>query len=165
MKKIITLFTTTIMIFSLVGCSSSKVERDPVLSKDLTSVLEAIYEKADLSEDDRQALEYYATTKLDDSNVENYLGSLEIEFSEGICSSPMMSSVPYELILLRLDENADVNAAKELIKENANPKKWICVEAEEVIVESIDNTLLFIMADESKSNAIKDAFLDLSEAK
>lgn len=158
MKKIITLFTTTIMIFSLVGCSSSKVERDPVLSKDLTSVLEAIYEKADLSEDDRQALEYYATTKLDDSNVENYLGSLEIEFSEGICSSPMMSSVPYELILLRLDENADVNAAKELIKENANPKKWICVEAEEVYVLNKGNLVVLIMSDTDRANTIKDNF-------
>ena len=77
----------------------------------------------------------------------------------------MMSSIPYELILLKLDENADVDAVKSAIKENANPKKWVCVEAEEVIVESIDNTVLFLMANEEVATPIKDAFMSLAEVK
>ena len=42
MKKIITILISTLMIFSLVGCSSNKVERNPVLSEDLTKVLDKI---------------------------------------------------------------------------------------------------------------------------
>ena len=53
MKKIITILISTLMIFSLVGCSSNKVERNPVLSEDLTKVLDKIYETADLDEDSR----------------------------------------------------------------------------------------------------------------
>ena len=77
----------------------------------------------------------------------------------------MMSSIPYELVLLKLDENADVDAVKSTIKENANPRKWVCVEAEEVIVESIDNTVLFLMANKTEATPIKNAFMSLAEAK
>ena len=35
----------------------------------------------------------------------------------------MMNAKPYELILLSLDENADVEAVKAQIKENATPIK------------------------------------------
>ena len=77
----------------------------------------------------------------------------------------MMNAKPYELILLRLDENADVEAVKAQIKENANPAKWVCVEAEEVVVENIDNTVLFLMANESEATPIKEAFMNLAQSK
>ena len=54
---------------------------------------------------------------------------------------------------------------KESLKENANPRKWVCVEAEDVIVESIDNTVLLLMANNPQATAIKDAFMSLAEAK
>ncbi len=165
MKKIITIFMATLMLFSLVGCGSKKVERDPVLSEDLTKVLEKIYETADLDEEFRASLEYYQTVELNEENVQGYLGDTDIKFTEGLSSAPMMSAIPYELVLLKLDENSDVDAVKAEIKENANPRKWVCVEAEEVIVESIDNTVLFVMANETEATPIKDAFMSLAEVK
>ena len=98
-------------------------------------------------------------------NIQGYLGDTDVKFTEGISSAPMMSSIPYELVLLKLDENADVDAVKSTIKENANPRKWVCVEAEEVIVESIDNTVLFLMANKTEATPIKNAFMSLAEAK
>ena len=165
MKKFIAIFMTILMLFSLVGCSSSKVERDPVLSEDLTKVLEKVYETAELDDDFRQALQHYQTVELDDSNIKEYLGDADVKFTEGLCSAPMMSSIPYELILLKLDEGSDVDAVKAALKENANPRKWLCVEAEEVVVENIDNTVLFLMANESEATPIKEAFMNLAEAK
>ena len=165
MKKIVTILISTLMIFTLVGCSSSKVERDPVLSEDLTKVLEKIYETADLDKDFKESLQYYQTVELNEENIEGYLANTDVKFTQGICSAPMMSSIPYELILLKLDENADVDAIKSSIKENANPRKWLCVEAEEVIVESIDNTVLFLMANKTEAEPIKNAFMSLEEVK
>lgn len=165
MKKIITIFMAILMLFSLVGCSSKKVERDPVLSEDLTKVLEQIYKTADLDKEFRESLEGYQTVKLNEENIQEYLGDTDIKFTEGLISSPMISAIPYELVLLKLDENSDVDAVKEEIKKNANPRKWVCVEAEKVIVESIDNTVLFLMANETEATPIKDAFMSLSEAK
>ena len=37
-----------------------------------------------------------------------YLGDSNIDFKEGICSEPSMNAIAYELVLLRLDDNADV---------------------------------------------------------
>lgn len=165
MKKIITILLSTLMVLSLVGCGSQKVERDPVLSEDLNKVLDKVYESANLNEEQKKALEFYQRTELNKENAEGFLGSNEIEFTEGLVSAPMMSSIPYELVLLKLDENADVESAKELIKKNANPRKWVCVEAEEVVVENIDNVIFFMMANKEDVNPTKDAFMSLSEAK
>ena len=62
-------------------------------------------------------------------------------------------------------KDADVEAVKAQIKENANPAKWVCVEAEEVVVENIDNTVLFLMANESEATPIKEAFMNLAQSK
>ena len=40
-----------------------------------------------------------------------------------------MSSIAYQCVLLRVSEDQDIEAAKKLLEENANPKKWVCVEA------------------------------------
>ena len=42
MKKLIAIFMVTMMLVLAVGCSSNKGKRDPVLSEDLTKVLEKI---------------------------------------------------------------------------------------------------------------------------
>ena len=94
MKKIVTILISTLMIFSLVGCSSNKVERNPVLSEDLTKVLDKIYETADLDKEFKAALEHYQTVELNEENVQEYLGDTDVKFTEGISSAPMMSSIP-----------------------------------------------------------------------
>ena len=65
--------------------------------------------------------------------------------------------------LLNGIDNAEQIAAQ--IKENANPRKWVCVEADEVDVESIDNTILFLMGEKQDATPIKEAFMNLAEAK
>ncbi|MBU5335121.1 YgdI/YgdR family lipoprotein [Intestinibacter bartlettii] len=165
MKKIISIFMATIMLLSLVGCSSNKTKEDPVLSEDLTKVVEKIYDTADLDEELRGYLKEYENTKINKSNEEYYLGESDIDFKEGICSAPMMNAIAYELILLRLDENADVEAVKKELKENANPRKWVCVEAEEVVVENVGNVVLFLMGSKEEATPIKDAFLNLANSK
>ena len=118
MKKLIAIFMATMMLVLAVGCSSNKGKRDPVLSEDLTKVLEKIYDTADLDDELKDYFKDYEQVKLDESNVESYLGSSDIKFKEGLCSVPMMNAIPYQLVLVRLDENADVEAVKKEIKEN-----------------------------------------------
>ena len=166
MKKFISIFMATIMLLSLVGCSSNKTKSDSVLSEDLTKIVEKIYETANF--DDKEMNDYlkgYENITLDKSNADMYLGDSNIDIKEGICSEPSMNAIAYELVLLRLDDNADVEAVKKQIKENANPRKWICVEAEEVVVENVRNVVLFLMADKEEATPIKEAFLNLANSK
>ena len=75
----------------------------------------------------------------------------------------MMSSIAYQCVLLRVSEDQDIEAAKKLLEENADPAKWICVEAESVVVENVGNVILFIMADKDVADAAKEAFLALKK--
>ena len=75
-----------------------------------------------------------------------------IEGAEGLVSQPMVGAIPHFAGLIRLPEGADVNAVVNDIKANADPRKWICVEAEKVAVEARGNVVLFVMS----STAIAD---------
>ena len=54
----------------------------------------------------------------------------------------------------------DIEDAKEKIKENANPRKWLCVEAENVVVENNGDLIILIMSD-SKTETLKTNFKKL----
>jgi len=73
----------------------------------------------------------------------------------------MMPSA-YELTLVRIKGDADIEAIKEEIKENVDPRKWVCVgvDPENVIVDNIDNLIIIIMSND-ECNALHNAFLAL----
>ena len=74
----------------------------------------------------------------------------------------MMSSIAYQCVVLRVREDQDVEQAKQLLEQNADPRKWVCVEAESVTVENVGDVILFIMADQDVADAAKEAFLALA---
>ena len=50
-----------------------------------------------------------------------------------------------------------MEAQKTLIKENVDPIKWLCVQADTVLVENIGDVIILVMADD-RANMIVDAF-------
>ena len=68
-----------------------------------------------------------------------------------------------DAVVLRVPDGTDVPKAKQTLLDNANPAKWICVEAESVAVESIEDVILYVMGFDEDVSAIKDAFLALDE--
>lgn len=75
-----------------------------------------------------------------------------------------MTSSAYSLCLLRVKEGADIKAIKKDIKENVDPRKWICVgvDPDNIIVDNIGDVVVLIMSDDAGS-ALHDAFLQLKE--
>ena len=47
-------------------------------------------------------------------------------------SMPMMGSMPHSIVIVRAESEAEAAALAESMKENANPRKWICVSARSV---------------------------------
>ena len=96
---------------------------------------------------DDLSVSYMSETAMTPENVEGFLGTDEVEFVEGLAVEPMMLAQAHSVCLVRLPEGADVEAAKQAIRENVNPRKWICVGVDEsnVYVESIDNLVLLAM--------------------
>jgi predicted Zn-dependent peptidase len=55
-------------------------------------------------------------------------------------------------------DNANVELIKEKIENSVNPRKWICVEADEVEVESKGNLIILIMSSEFNAEKIETEF-------
>jgi hypothetical protein len=97
-------------------------------------------------------------------NIPYYIGTKDIKYKEIYASEPMMSSIAYSVVLVRMEDGADIEKAKTEIKENVDPRKWMCVEVpeEDVIVKSKGDLIILIMvADEPTRTKIETAFDNL----
>lgn len=133
------------------------------IEESCAEVLQKIYETATTEDDFFSYAREYENIEITEENEEAILGTTEIDFTDSVYSAPMMTSIAYQCVLLRTAEGQDVEAAKKLLEENANPRKWVCVEAESVVVENIGDMILFIMADTDVANAVKEVFFSLEK--
>lgn len=85
---------------------------------------------------------------VDAESVEYYLGTADIEYEEALASESGVGSIAHSVVLVRVKDGANVEEVKAKIKENVNPRKWICVGVEEdqVIVKSKGDLVILIMA-------------------
>lgn len=157
MKKIIVGLISLLMVLSLVACSSPVVEEKKIEGT-LEEIIAATYENTGLE------LPKVANTEITDENIEYYLGTADIDYTEGLASEAMISAIAHSVVLVELSEDADVEAAKTAIKENVNGFKWICVgvEDENIRVENVGNLVILVM-DNENSQVIVDSFLSLAK--
>lgn len=166
-KRIVSLFLISASLL-LVACgrtgeNSAAGDNEQKLVGSLSEIMDSIYENADLSQDFRDSMEYFSSGEIPAESSEYMIGTADVAYDESFFSVPMMNVQPYQCILLRLPEGADIEAAKQSLADNADPRKWICVEAESVIVENVGDVILFVMGDSQTTNALQTAFLALGE--
>lgn len=138
------------------ACGADKGSKDQ-LSGSLSDIMSGIYENADLSEDFRAGLQNFETFELTEDMELSILGTDEIDYTEGVVSMPMMSSIAYQCVLLRVEED-DVDTVKQKIKENTNLNKWVCVSAETMLIESRGDVIFFVMGENDTAYALNTAF-------
>jgi len=150
-KKLFLFFLVMVMAFTLTGCGSDNVEGK------LEDLMVRVYE--DIAEDERPMM--LMNTLVDDENIEYYLGSSDIEYEEALASESGVGSIAHSVVLVRVKDGADVEKVKTEIKENVDPRKWICVGVEEddVIVKNKGNLVILIMVeDETTREKLEEAF-------
>lgn len=169
MKKLHLIVLTLILVISVTACQSKDADTNPVenknLEESLESILDKIYETADIDDSFKDFIKSgLQTTEITSEDAAYFLGKEDIEFEKAIASEPMMSSSAYSLCLVRIKEGADIEKIKKDIKENVDPRKWICVgvDPENVIVDNIGDVVILIMSN-NDGNALHDAFLQLKE--
>lgn len=146
MKKLnkILILLLLVATFTLTGCSSN-------VEGNLSDIMDKIY--ADIKEEDRPMLETVNILEQETENLDDLIiytiGTKDIEYKEIYESRPMMGSIAYSVVLVRMEEGADVEAAKTAIKENVDPRKWFCVwvEPEDVIIKSKGDLIILIMVE------------------
>lgn len=160
MRKILMMLLAFTVMFSFVACNSQAN-----LEGSLEDILEEIYETVQVDDEFRQCvIGRLNTQEIPTENTQYFLGVEGLEFQEAIASEPMISAQAYSLCLVRVKEDADLEAMKTSIKENVNPKKWVCVDVdpENVIVDNIGDVIILIMANDY-AKELHDAFLALKE--
>ena len=153
MKKIILGLCIVLSVFIMTGCSQKE--------KNIEGTLEEIMTKVYAGISDEELPMMLSNVEVTDENIENYLGTKDIDYQEALASESMVGSIAHSVVLIRMNEGANIEDAKTLIKEKANPRKWICVEAENVYVESKGNLIILIMSGEL-ADSIKANFEQLS---
>lgn len=83
---------------------------------------------------------------LDSENFEFFTFASYVEGAEGVVCEPMMSSIAHSVVLVRLPQGQDAAAFANKMKQNADPRKWLCVEAEKVSVASKGNLAILVMS-------------------
>ena len=69
------------------------------------------------------------------------------KLKEAAVFESMTGSQAFSLVVVRVKEAADAKSVAEQMKENINPRKWICVGADEKIVAGYGDTVMLIMLD------------------
>ena len=151
-KTIMYMFSMFLLVLGLTGCMGSKN-----IEGTLDQIMEKVY--ADVPEDQRPMM--LENIEVTDENVAMYLGTDDIEFEEALASESGIGSIAHSVVLVRVKDSSNVEAIKEKIEENVNPRKWICVEAEEVEVESKGNLIILIMSSEATTEKIENSFKNL----
>ncbi len=138
LKKIGSLLLIACLFFT--GCGG----KDKNIEGNLSDIMAKVYAGVD------EEMPELNQTELNDENIEYFLGTNDIDYKEGLASEPWINAMAHSVVLVRMNEGADIEAAKEKIRNSVNPRKWICVEVEEkdVIVDSKGDMIILIMVND-----------------
>ena len=81
---------------------------------------------------------------------------------------PMMGAQAFSLVLVRVKENSNARAIAEEMKQNIDPRKWICAMADQVMAAGYGDVVMFIMVDSQLGKTAQsyvDAFADICGGK
>ena len=140
MKKIFAILLiglTSLTIFT--GCTSKNVEGN------LEDLMAKVYEELPQEETPMML----QNVEVNAENMEYYLGVGDIDIKEALASESATGSIAHSVVLVRLNDGKDVNDVMTKIKENVNPRKWICVgvEESEVVVKNKGDLIILIMSE------------------
>lgn len=169
MKKKITVSIITyvfaVCTVLLAGCGKDGTAgggSGKTIEGDLQDVMAQIYQGVDLDAETKQAMQEFVCDTLTAENEQALLGAEGVPYTEGVYSVPMISSIAYQCVLLRVNPE-DVDEVKEMLKENADVNKWVCVSAETVLVENVGDVVLFVMGGQDEAYAVSASFQTLAK--
>lgn len=151
-KTILVSFSALAVLLGVTACG-----KDKNVDGTLEEIMEKVY--VDIPEEERPMM--LMNVEVTDENVEYYLGTTDIEYEEALASESGVGSIAHSVVLVRISDDADVEDIKSKIEDNVNPRKWICVEAETVEVDSIGNLIILIMSSEENAEKIENSFKNL----
>lgn len=97
-------------------------------------------------------------TPLTEENSEYNLGVTRDRYADGIAAEAAMTSVPFSVCLVKANSAEEAEQLAADIEANADPRKWICVEAESKIVDFSGDTVILIMTSADLAEQLHSGF-------
>ena len=95
--------------------------------------------------------------------LKSYTGLTSAEgITEVAAFEPMTGSQAFSLVLARVAEGTDPKTVARQMKDNIDPRKWICAEADQIAAAGYGNVVMFIMLD-SKLGKTAQSYVDAFE--
>lgn len=161
--RIVIAAVTAVMMGLLTGCGNTGNDETVKLEGSCMEILNQVYAEANLDADLKTAMENYDTNDMTDELEEYLLGTTEVDYEDAAYSIPLINAIAYQCVVLRVEDGDDVQEVKQQLSDNADPRKWVCVEPESILVENVGDVILFVMADEQTAEALQASFLALGK--
>ena len=169
MKKIFAMLLALTMLFSFAACGSKTAQPTTTPTTAPAATVEGTMEELLNKVVEIQPVEFMGGTMPIDLTDKSEDGLWNIKYNTGLDSAegltdaavfgPMMGSIAYSMVMVRVAEGADVKAIAEGMKTGIDPRKWICVEADDLQVVSYGDVVMLIMVD-STSGLTSQSFVD-----
>jgi len=168
MKKMIAMMLALTVLFSFAACGAKPAE-PTTAPTEATVTVEGTMEELLNKVVEIQPVEFMGGTMPIDLTDKSEDGLWNIKYNTGLDNAdnitdaavfgPMMGSMAFSMVMVRTAEGADVKAVAESMKTGIDPRKWICVEADDLQVVSYGDIVMLIMVD-STSGQTSQSFVD-----
>jgi len=175
MKKFFAMVLALAMILAMAACagSNSTAPETTVATTEAASAKEPLTQSLEQLVEDiyaQQSVEFMVgTIPVDLADAEGSLfyftGLTSAEgIKEAVASEAMIGSIPYSMVLVKVEDAANAKAVAETMKSGIDQRKWICVEADDLQVSGYCDVVMLVMissdyaADGVSAQAMTDAF-------
>ena len=176
MKKFLVIGLAVALSACLVGCKDKEVQQNPsntgttnnpstevvagTATGDVSGDMLTMMEKGNVMVN--APFQDYITAEI----AEAYVGLTQAEYEEnieeGVFYESMMSPANQSYCLLKVKEGADVASIQQKVFENANPRKWICMTADRLLVMADDSYIMLAMGTNEACEALKAEFEEMA---
>jgi hypothetical protein len=158
MKKLIALMLVLVMAVSMAACGAkTKTPLAGTMEENTLKIMEIA------------PVEFMGGSipvDLADPDAVSYFTGLDAaQITDAAVYEPMMGSQAFSLVMVRTAEGEDTKAVAQKMKDNIDPRKWICVGADEIMAAGYGDTVMFIMLDTQlglKAQSYVDAFAQVT---
>lgn len=183
MKKLIAIILTTIMILCMTACSCQKQDTavtDPTGNPTAPKVnhLDGTMEENVNKLMQANPAEFMGETMPLDLTDTSEDGLWKLKNRTGLDSAkditdaaayePVTGSQAFSLVMVRVSKEADPKTIAKQMKDNIDPRKWVCAMADQVMAAGYGDTVMFIMLDSNLGKTAQsyvDAFQNLCGGK
>ncbi|MDD5863594.1 MAG: hypothetical protein PUD80_03010 [Firmicutes bacterium] len=168
MKKYLSVFLAALMLlFALAGCGGSKQAptQTTVSAVRVEGTMEDLLNQI-ITEQPVEFMGGVMPIDLTDTSedglwaIKNNTGLDNADrITEAAVFEPMIGSIAFSMVMVRVAPGEDIKAVAQDMKSGIDPRKWICVEADDLLVTGYGDVVMLIMVDSGTGLAAQ-SFVD-----